>query len=152
MDRPNPFALTPPPPPEPFQPEKLRAQWATSEGFVPIEEVRNVFVEAIRKLDVEIVPRGTAKRNEMLEFVQAIELELYQRCGRNLADVVKRYGIGESAQRPATPPYPQQPDAGPEPQGEPIDRPEPGPNPYTIETFRERCQLGRRYAMEGSGE
>lgn len=68
-----------------------------SYGFVPAAEIRNVWVEAIRRLDQELWPARTAApaREMIMEFVEDLQFKLLTRASTNLDKV-----LGKVAPKP----------------------------------------------------
>lgn len=66
-------------------------------GFVPASEIRNVWVEAIRRLDQELWPAkgGPPPRDMIIEFVEDLQFRLLTRASVNLEKV-----LGKVAPRP----------------------------------------------------
>ncbi len=69
----------------------------SSYGFVPAAEIRNVWTEAIRKLDQDLWPaKGTPPPREMMiEFVEDLQFKLLTRASTNLDKV-----LGKIAPKP----------------------------------------------------
>lgn len=63
-------------------------------GWVSVQEIRNVFSVALRKLDVEIWPdRTTGNRDQILKHFETVQYELYKRCKRSFSDFVAKGGV-----------------------------------------------------------
>jgi hypothetical protein len=83
----------------PPDPARADGSW----GFVPAAEIRNVWVEAIRRLDQELWPAraasgapGPAPAREMIiEFVEDLQFKLLTRASANLDKV-----LGKVAPKP----------------------------------------------------
>ena len=61
-----------------------------SQGWVSLTEVRNVFVEYIRKLDREVWPQGgRGLRDEVIKHFETTQYELMKRAKRNYIDFTK---------------------------------------------------------------
>ncbi len=77
----------------------------TSLGFVPATEIRNVWTEAMMRLDQELWPaRGPVPpRDVILEFVQDLQFRLLTRASSNLEKILgKSMGMKKAALDEAT--------------------------------------------------
>src|SRR4051812_30108253 len=64
-------------------------------GFVPATEIRNVWMEAISKLDQPLWPvRGPIPpRDVILEFLQDLQFKLLTRASSNLEKILGKAGV-----------------------------------------------------------
>lgn len=75
---------------------------ANSLGYVSVPELNSVWMERMRRLDVEIWPRGRSpSRDEILEFFETIKIELFSRAGRNYREYCKVHGNPKPKENPA---------------------------------------------------
>ena len=61
-------------------------------GFVPLQEITNVWTDRMRQLDVELWPKNgrTPGREEMIEFMATLKLELFRRARTNYVEYCRR--------------------------------------------------------------
>ena len=111
------------------------------EGWVSIDEIQNVWCEAIRKLEMTVYPPGSSPhRSAIISFFESVKYELYNRSKAEKQDRVQQYNYSG--------PDPEQSGAK---QDEERGSASSDPSDINRERWKERTQLGRMYAMEGSG-
>lgn len=63
-------------------------------GFVPIEEIQNVFTIALTELEDEVMPEGTGiEKRHVLEFFDGLKYKLVNRSKYNLQEYLQQNPI-----------------------------------------------------------